>query len=53
MVSSLLVERSLFRREQDGKTPERIPGLLSGTYTVHLESDGYYPWTRVVTVESG
>ena len=46
--------RALFSEgEQDGKTPERIPGLLSGTYTVHLESDGYYPWTRVVTVESG
>ncbi|HNX81331.1 MAG TPA: PEGA domain-containing protein [Candidatus Omnitrophota bacterium] len=40
-------------RQLVGSTPLSAEGLTPGSYRVFLESEGYYPWKRAVSVWSG
>lgn len=35
------------------KTPAKIKGLLPGEYTIRLELQGYWPWSKKIKIESG
>jgi hypothetical protein len=51
--TSLLFEKIFPSKKEAIKTPSKIKNLLPGSYDLHVELSGYWPWERRITINPG